>query len=356
MSDADLLHTAWADLLAVAGELASRPVRPDLDAVDSVDAYRHLATLVAHAVDMFVLSRPDAPVFVRAFNHDEPSEYKFMGDNADTRYFYTNVSGDHRYRIRGRRGDEVYLSFVVHGGHGTDALEQRVVGVVNHRDIATDDDGTFEIVLSAERPEGDVTWLPLDPRATCILSREYYWDRSRARWATYTIERIDGPAAPLDADALATAMRDATAFLEVAMRPLAPRPVPANTFTPPFTFTTELPGWGTPDNTYCGCSFDLAEDEVLVVEGELVPSAYWNAQLWNIHMQSIGVPPSAASINRRQAGLGERDAFRFAVSARDPGIRPWLDTHGHRRGTVYVRWLCAEETPPTPRATVRTIG
>lgn len=352
MTDHDLLHRAWRDLLSAAGYAGSQPIAPDLDPLDAVESYRHVATLVSHAVDMFVLSRPDAPAFVRAFNHDEPTEWKYLGDNADTRYFYTNVSADHAYRIRGRRGDDVYLSFVLHAGHPTDSLEQRVAAHCNQRDLVVDADGNFEIVLSTERPPDAVNWMPLGAGAACILSREYYVDRAAARWATYTIERTDGPPPALTAERLAGAMHDATEFLHTAMRSLAPRPGPKNVVSAPFRFGAAHPGWGTPDNTYSGCSFELGPDEALVVEGEIVPCVYWNAQLWNVHMQSIGVGAAAASVNAAQAGLVPGDRFRFTVASSDPGTRPWLDTGGHRHGTVYIRWLGADTTPATPTATV----
>jgi hypothetical protein len=355
MTDPALLRSAWRRLLAVAEDLAGRPVAPDLDELDTVESYRHLATLVGHAVDMFVLSRPEAPVFVRAFNADEPSERKYLGDNADTRYYYANVSADHTYRITGRRGDEVYLSFVLHGGHPTDSIEQRVVGHLNQDEIVAGPDGSFEIVLAPERPAGATNWLPLPAGAASLLSREYYLDRADARVATYTLERTDGPPAPLTAASLAVALEHAAAFLDTAMRSLAPRPGPPNVVSDPFRFGGPLPGWGTPDNTYCGCRFELGPDEALDIEGELVPCVYWNVQLWNVHMQSIGVPPRAASVNHRQAGLGPGDRFRVTVAPRDPGTRPWLDTGGHRTGTVYIRWLCAEGIPSTPTATLRRI-
>ncbi len=347
---------AWRRLLAVADDLAGRPVSNDLDPLDTAESYRHLATLVGHAIDMFVVSRPENPVFVRAFNTDEPSERKYLGDNADTRYYYTNVSADHRYVIRGRRGDEVYLSFVLHAGHRTDSLEQRVVSHINQREIVTEPDGGFEIVVSTERPDGVPNWLAMPDGAACILSREYYWNRAQDRHATYTIERLDGSVPPISEALVADAIEDAAAFLTTAMRSLAPRPGPRNVVAPPFEFVVgQYPGWGTPDNVYCGCPFDLGDDEVLIIEGDLVPAAYWNVQLWNVHMQSIGVGAQAASVNRVQAGLGETDRFTVAIAGRDPGLRPWLDTGGHRRGTVYVRWLCADELPPTPVARVEML-
>ncbi len=356
MHDPELLRTAWRRLLAVADDLAGRPVAPDLDEVDTVESYRHLASLVGHAVDMFVLSRPEAPVFVRAFNTDEPTERKYLGDNADTRYFYANVSDAHRYVIRGRRGDEVYLSFVLHAGHRTDSLQQLVASHINQQDLECDADGGFEIVLSPERPDGVANWMALPEGSASLLTREYHLDRSDARVARYTIERTDGPPAPLTAEGLAVAIEDASAFLDTAMGSLAPRPVPSNTIGEPFRFGGPLPGWGTPDNTYCGVSFELGPDEALDIEGLLVPCVYWNVQLWNRHMQSIGVPPHAASVNHAQLGLQPGDTWRVTVASRDPGTRPWIDTHGHARGTVYIRWLCATETPPTPTVTVRPIG
>jgi len=356
MTDPDLLRTAWRRLLAVADDLAGRPVRPDLDPLDTVESVRHLATLVGHAVDMFVLSRPEAPVFVRAFNTDEPTERKYLGDNADTRYCYANVSADHRYVIRGRRGDEVYLSFVLHAGHRTDSLRQLVASHISHQHLVCDADGSFEIVLSPERPADAPNWMALPEGSASLLSREYYLDRSTARWASYTIERTDGPPAPLSAESLAGALEDAAAFLDTAMGSLAPRPAPVNTIGAPFRFGGPLPGWGTPDNTYCGVQFELGPDEALDIEGLLVPCAYWNVQLWNTHMQSIGVPPHAASVNHAQLGLRPGDTWKVTVAGRDPGTRPWIDTHGHARGTVYVRWLCAEEEPPTPAVARRRLG
>ena len=31
--------------------------------------------------------------------------------------------------------------------------------------------------------------------------------------------------------------------------------------------------------------------------------------------------------------------MRFVIAHRDPGVPNWLDTAGHRRGTVGVRWV-----------------
>ena len=331
MSDDELLHVAWRRLLSVADDLASRPVSPELTPLDTVESYRHLATLVGHAVDMFVLSRPAAPVFVRAFNADEPSERKYLGDNADTRYYYTNVSGDHRYVIRGRRGDEVYLSFVLHGGHRTDSLEQRVRAHLNQNDLVTDDDGRFEIHLCAERPAGAVNWLALPHRRLVRLVARVLLgplgrplgdlhDRTGRRPAGAAHRGVARRGArrrgglPRHGDAVARPAPRARQRRRPAVR-VRRRPVP---------------GVGHARQRLLRCAFDLAPDEVLIIDGELVPAAYWNAQLWSPHMQSIGVGGSAASVNRLQAGLGERDPFRIAVSATDPGIRPWLDTHGHR--------------------------
>jgi hypothetical protein len=38
-------------------------------------------------------------------------------------------------------------------------------------------------------------------------------------------------------------------------------------------------------------------------------------------------------------------SVRLVVALRDPGVANWLDTAGHRRGTMCLRWVGAKEHP-----------
>ncbi len=50
--------------------------------------------------------------------------------------------------------------------------------------------------------------------------------------------------------------------------------------------------------------------------------------------------------------LGPGRSYRIVVSERDPGVPNWIDTAGHRRGTIFWRFLLPEETPELPRCQV----
>ncbi|HEY8060131.1 MAG TPA: hypothetical protein VID94_15315, partial [Acidimicrobiales bacterium] len=58
-----------------------------------------------------------------------------------------------------------------------------------------------------------------------------------------------------------------------------------------------------------------------------------------------------ATLNCHSATLEADGSVRFVVAHRDPGIPNWLDTAGHRHGTVGVRWVGPEviDVLPTTR-------
>jgi len=57
-----------------------------------------------------------------------------------------------------------------------------------------------------------------------------------------------------------------------------------------------------------------------------------------------------------QSYLGADGRYRYVISARDPGIENWLDTEGHRRGLVFMRWQgLAEEPGEDQQPTMRKV-
>ena len=59
--------------------------------------------------------------------------------------------------------------------------------------------------------------------------------------------------------------------------------------------------------------------------------------------------PTASGVSGQSIGaqirLEDDGTFEIWVSAQDPGRANWLDTDGHRRGTVFWRYLLPEEDP-----------
>ena len=83
-------------------------------------------------------------------------------------------------------------------------------------------------------------------------------------------------------------------------------------------------------------SFDLADDEQLVIEGRSPECAYWGCMLWNPFMQTFDYRYQRIGINGEQATYEPDGSWRLVVAARDPGHPNWLSTAGHRTRRVLL--------------------
>jgi hypothetical protein len=322
------------------------------DETGAVDGYRHLTHLLGYAFELYLESDPLRPSFTPLAS---PTR-KILGDNVDSLYHFAAIDGRLSYRIRGVRGNEVYLAFCVYGGKPDGEWSERVVTNVSQRDIAFAPDGGFEIVLSPQPVPGSAaTWVPLEADAVCVISREYFEDRRVARPARFSIEvagTVRPPSPTSDIEfarrlrAVATFLRETTSFA-----PIPPLPE-ANVLLPPMPWSPTVRGWGTPDNIYALGQFQLAPGEALVVEGRSPRCTYWGVQLWNRYMQSLEYRYHRVSINGAQARLERDGSFRIVISERDPGHPNWLHTAGRAGGLFFCRWLQADELPPHPSTRV----
>jgi len=94
--------------------------------------------------------------------------------------------------------------------------------------------------------------------------------------------------------------------------------------------------------------FDLAEDEALVVEVTPPECEYWMIALHNHWMETLDYVHHQATLNCHTAQLETDGSVRFVIAHRDPGVANWLDTAGHQRGTVGVRWVGPDVTDILP--------
>ena len=72
---------------------------------------------------------------------------------------------------------------------------------------------------------------------------------------------------------------------------------------------------------------------------------YWNFQLNNHWMESLDYRYHPIDYNKHTTSYEPDGSFRLVVSARDPGARNWVDTAGHRHGTMGLRWIKADAHP-----------
>lgn len=283
---------------------------------------------------------PDAPQFLPALN-----QVLNVGQpNADTVYRTCVISADSCYAIRGRRGS---LSL---------AVVSQIIPGTNDRphldlsDLQCDADGRYEVLMSQYKPAGySGDWWPLHPAAVQIMARLVSADWGHEVEPTLTIERVDRDI---------QRQRTPAAVLEQRLRRL-PRAIDAMALMSVGHFNQlrsegyinhlkilTLEYGALAGQFYYEGTFDLAEDEALIIESEVPERCdYRSIILTNEIYETLDWHNNQSSLNTAQAQPDADGKLRFIVAARDPGYRNWLDTAGHGRGVVQGRWTGASSHP-----------
>ncbi|MEX1007612.1 MAG: DUF1214 domain-containing protein [Acidimicrobiia bacterium] len=335
------------------------------DELDAVEGFRYIFHLLSEGTELFLEGDTERPRFSSIVT---PAR-KFLGDNADAIYHQALIRGDRAYRVTGTRDREAYISFTIHGRDPAGGINGPILADLNDRQFDVDPDGNFELILSPDERPGN--WIRLDPEARTVLVRSYFLEQTSAHnnpdirvWLQ--IEPIDdpGPAPPIDDATLAQRMLDTIAFVRatsIGVRVFGeanPAPVPfvgnvPNSVGTPWSFrNTGIAAAGAVDIFYSSGTFDLGPDDALVMEGTMPDCDFANLVLWNPHMQTLDYRSRRSSLNSAQMELGPGGEYRLVISERDPGVANWLDTGGHRRGTMFWRFLLPKEDPETPRCRV----
>jgi hypothetical protein len=336
-----------ADALFLDGPRAVR------DETTVAEGYRWLTEVLSVALDCYVWADPAHPRFVEIVS---PTR-KFGGDNPDAYYYFTPVDPRRAYRVRGRKGDAVYLSICVYGGPTDGRWSNRIVSSINDRKMRFAADGSFELEIGPNATGDDS--LRLEPDAVCMVTRDYVVEPATARKATWEIEALepaDVPAPLRDAE-LAERLRRTANFIRDLLG-ICPIPLPAepNSFLDPYRQQAVTYGWAAPDATYCMGHYDLGDDQALVIEGRSPACAFWNLCLWNPFLQTFDYRYQRVAINGGQVLYEPDGSWRLVVAARDPGMPNWLSTAGHPQGVLWFRWFLAEGLPERPRTRVIEIG
>jgi hypothetical protein len=334
-----------------------------------VEGFRYVTHLLSEASELLVEADPERPRFSSIVT---PAR-KFLGDNPDAIYHQAVIRGDRAYRVSGRRDAQTYISFTIHGPDPAGGINGPVLADINDRDLHIGADGRFEVILSPdEKPPGtQADWVQLDPTARFVIVRNYYLHERSAQTDPDIAVRIHieplvdpGPPPPLDDRTLASRLRDATEFLRATTTRMrvygtpSPMPVPfvsdePNSVGMPSSFrASKIAAAGAVDIYYSSGTFDLGPDDALVMEGSLPEAAFTNVMLWNVHMQTLEYLHRRSSLNAAQMELGPDRSYRIVIAAKDPGVPNWIDTGGHRRGTIFWRFLLPESQPEQPRCKV----
>jgi len=337
----DLLRNADREFLS-----GSRAVG---DEISVVEGYRWLTEILSVALECYLWADTDRPSIVPIVS---PTR-KFGGDNADAFYHFAPLNPQRTYRLRGIRGDAVYLSVTVYGGPSDGRWSNRIVGSLNDRNLTLLPDGAFEVWLGPAARLGN--FIRLDPDAVCLITRDYLVDPVQGRKASWQIEAVDPSPPPRLTDAEVSArFRAAANFIRDLLQicPLPANPSKRNQIDEPYPVPQATYGWAAGDAAYAMGSFELTDDQALVLEGTPPPCAFWNLCLWNPFLQTYDYRYERVTINSGQVRYEADGSFRLVIALRDPGVPNWISTAGHHRGWIWFRWFLPERNPTKPHARV----
>jgi hypothetical protein len=226
------------------------------------------------------------------------------------------------------------------------------IGDVVADDLTMAEDGTFELFLTPERPaDPAANWLPLVEGASSLVIRQFFYDWNTEVRATLHIECLDAPAradrpGPSPEERTARQLVALGAFVRESVRfwwdiEEMGRREGVNAFRPP---VVRADIGGATDNVTVWGSWELADDEAMIVEVTPSPALYWSVSIGNQWWETVDYAAHQSSLNGHQAVL-DGGVFRAVVSTHDPGVANWLATGGARRGPSMVRWVRAEAAP-----------
>jgi hypothetical protein len=339
----------FTELLAELGALQRRLVdqlTPDGDEQTLLEAHKWILSILQVAADVHVWADPARPRFV-----DIVGPYKkWGGDNADAFYQFAPIDPARTYRVTCHPGDAVYLSLTVYGGPDDGRYSERIVGTVNSAMTKPGPDGTISIVVSAQRPDDpEAAWIQLAPDAVVALTRDYLDDPVTGRRARWQISADDPPTTYREDDAdLARRLRAALTWVrdQAKMVPLslgAP-----NSIDPPYPVPTATFGWAAGDAAYAMGSFDLADDQALVIRGRSPACAFWNLCLWNPFLHTYNYDYERVTINGAQVSYEPDGSWEIVIASAANPHPNWVSTAGHRRGRIWLRWFLPDATPEQP--------
>ncbi len=318
---------------------------------DLAEGFQYLLGLV-HSLVERELYRTDAskPAFLRA----QSDVVKVGMDNPDGALISAPLSDDGTFRIYGTVGPIRMLEFVL-SGHG-----RPVMHYLDEFEVGPE--GRFVVTLARERHPGN--WMELPPGVSSVLVRRVTYDWHAEDVPHLAIERVDADPATLprclrtptaaevgeQLDALGTLVADNADYWVDMVHSFrdegdnlipAPRPLPST-------------GMNQSRSSVKGF-FVLRPDEALVVEFTPPEGLFWSISVGDMWYRTFDFSHHQTSLNGHQVELDEDGVCRLVIAQRDPAIANWLDTVGHERGVVIIRWVMVSNRPQ-PRTTIVSLA
>ncbi|MDE8651098.1 hypothetical protein [Novosphingobium album (ex Liu et al. 2023)] len=352
------LKAGWdrfCDRLRDAGDKAFKQANPPAP-IHRADAYRFLTQNLGQAFDLALETKDAAYPQIHYFT---TPTMKLGGDVSDFTYRQAWISGEHSYRLTGKRGTARWLNLTVQGPRpqtipGTDwpslhepfgdIPERNILG----HQLQTDADGNFELFIGGGERPGN--WLPTTPGSRKLFIREAFdtWGETPT---TLTIERIgmDTPRPLPGPDRMIEAMDWAGDFVTGLMRDwpehswLTSRgvcdPDQRNQFPADKSANTA-------DDTRRGrmaahMIWRLQPDEALIVEMDW-HDGFWIFGMGGVFVGSMDFLHRPTSYTPARTVVDADKVVRLVIAHDDPGVHNWLDSQGFSDGNLTYRNLMSQ--------------
>jgi len=287
------------------------------------------------------------------------------GPNPDYVYLQAEVDEDGVYELTGFRGTTRFVEVTqqLRRMLGVEEIETAGTGPrtpTTHEldELTIAEDGSFRVLLSAERPEGHTgDWWPLDPGVRALLVRKCACDWIGEVDARIAINRLDRTGTDMAPAEFARRFSELPRWIE-GMIAFDTRLVRyylqhhGKDVLLQSQWIQKGGGLATKQAYYDGI-YELADDEALVVEFPVpVPCRYWQILVADDRFSTVDWVNRQSSLNDVQAHVDDDGWFRCVVSRQDPGVYNWLDKADFPWGILQARFYQADEYPEATVARV----
>ncbi len=341
-------HQALVDLEAMIASTRKLVLDDARSEQEAVEGMRWVLRLVAQASELAGDGNPKLPHFQRM----DTLKRKLGGDNPDAEYEHAWIDGKYDYIITGNVGSVAYLGFTINAGQGK--IPRRNVDYISDKMLSKDENGNFTLILAKEKPTQAGDWIQIPADASGILVRQYIADRSTEVLPSLNI-RVLGqqPDYVPPADAEIAGLIDGASFTMLKLSTLHRYILPelleqTNGFIRATSddFGDDIAGT---DNLYMLGSYQLENDEALLIKVVPPETRYWNLALESRWHELPDYLHRPVSRTMKEVEFNTDGSVEFVVAHEDPGHPNWLDTSKHNFGFMTLRWLDAKsESVPMP--------
>jgi hypothetical protein len=296
------------------------------------------------------------PVFMPLWNY----ACNQGGPNPDYVYLNAQVDETGVYEITGFRGTTRFIEITQQQQDmmGMDVFARPQgdaprTGPTTHDvdELTIADDGSFRVILSAERPDGyRGNWWPMDPGVKRLLMRKCACDWINEVDARIAINRLDDSGADMSPAEFSRRFSEMPQWIEgmihfdmhLVRYYLEHHGINVLLRS---QWIQQGGGLATKQAYYDGIH-QIEDDEALVVEFPVPTEChYWQILVADDRFATVDWVNRLSSLNDAQAHIDDDGWFRAVVSKQDPGVYNWLDKADFPWGVLQARFYRANDYP-----------